>query len=123
MKRNTVDLGDVIGMVIATTYTVLIYISNTPTGTPAQADFVSFFTWIMLGMALIICSFDDKTILRVAGRYHMVRSVFVTNMLVQIVLLAITGHFVLFMVRLLAESCVHVRKRVALDRNPTANRG
>lgn len=113
------DIGRVLGAAISTIYTGLIYISNTPTGTKAQADFVAYYTLFAFVMGLLICFMTDDSVLARKARTEEARiwsAIMTTNAVAQILLLAVTAHFFLLLMRLLAFVFVRGRIKLAEDR-------
>lgn len=111
MKKIKIEAADVLALIITTTYTWLIYVTGTPSGTEAQADFVRYYTVFVLALALFMLGVSDETIIKVGRRHHMVRAIRDVNLIVQIVLLMVTGHFWLTAMRALSVFIPYARRQ------------
>ena len=114
-----IDPGHYLGAAITTIYTVLIYVSNTPSGTPAQVSFVAWYSVVSFVMAVIMCFATDEVIIDRKARVKRSSAMsawFTSHALLQILLLAVTAHFWLMTCRLLAFLMIRARITLANER-------
>lgn len=121
MQKKNTDLGDWVALLISGLYTWMIYYSNTPLGTKAQADFVAYFTTAIFVLSIAFTTFEDSIILRSHYRHPMIKAFVQTNMIAQILLFVVTAHFWLFAMRVLSFAIMHVRVKVARERAEEAS--
>lgn len=87
----------------STWFTWLIYRSNTLAGTEAQADMVPWIVWILFLIALISLRMDNEFLIKLRPKTHWIKACADTNILAQGLLLTVTGHWLLLLVRVSAE--------------------
>jgi hypothetical protein len=101
-----------LAIAFSTWYTWLIYISNTLTGTEAQADLVLWITWGLFAISLNSVRMDEEFLVQLKHKSHWIKAGADINILAQVFLLVVTGHWVLAVVRGFAESLI----RFQIDR-------
>lgn len=87
----------------STWFTWLIYVSNTPAGTEAQADMVPWIVWILFLVALFSLRMDNEALIKFRPKTHWLKAGADINILAQGFLLLVTGHWLLALVRISAE--------------------
>ncbi len=87
----------------STWFTWLIYTSNTLAGTEAQADLVTWITWGLFAISLISIRMDNELLVQLGPKTHMIKAGADINILAQVFLLLVTGHWLLALVRAASE--------------------
>jgi len=87
----------------STWFTWLIYVSNTPAGTEAQADMVPWIVWILFLIALLSLCMDNESLIKLGPKTHWLKAGADINTLAQVFLLTVTGHWLLALVRAFSE--------------------
>lgn len=95
-----------IAVAFSTWYTWLIYTANTWYGTESQADLVAWITWGLFILSLISYRLDSDTLVKLQHKSHWIAACANVNVLAQIFLLVVTGHWVLAFVRGISETIV-----------------
>ncbi len=95
-----------LAIAFSTWYTWLIYTSNTLAGTETQADLVTWITWGLFAISLNSIRMDDEFLIQLQHKSHWIKAGADINILAQVVLLVLTGHWVLAIVRGFAESLI-----------------
>lgn len=101
-----------LAIAFSTWYTWLIYTSNTLTGTEAQADLVLWITWGLFAISLNSVRMDEEFLVQLKHKSHWIKAGADINILAQVFLLVVTGHWVLAVVRGFAETLI----RFQIDR-------
>ena len=92
-----------IAVAFATWFTWLIYTSNTLAGTEAQADLVIWITWGLFGISLVSLLMENRLIIQFGPKTHLLKAGADINVLAQVFLLVVTGHWFLAWVRATSE--------------------
>jgi len=92
-----------IAVAFSSWYTWLIYAANTPAGTEAQADLVSWIAHLFLLVALSMFSLKDSFLVHLSPKNHVLKAGGDINILLQVFLLVVTNHWWLAFVRAAAE--------------------
>ena len=87
----------------STWYTWLIYTSNTLAGTEAQVDLVTWITWGLFAISLNSIRMDNVFLVQLGPKTHLIKAGADINILAQVVLLVVTGHWLLALVRAASE--------------------
>jgi hypothetical protein len=116
-KKNQTTLSDYLALAINSIYTYHIYVSNTPEGTGAQADFVTWFTLLGLVFA-IFCSMalTDATILAADSRVGASRYIGRMFFVVQVLMFALFAQFWLMTMRIIGVALLWSRTKQARER-------
>ncbi len=107
-----------IAVAISTWFTWLIYISNTLNGTEAQADLVTWICYIFLLVSIISFRIEDELLVQFRPKTHWLKAGADINILAQVVLLIVTGHWWLAFVRGISEFIVRGKCNLAHYRLP-----
>lgn len=92
-----------LAIAFSTWYTWLIYVSNTPAGTESQADLVPWITWGLFIIALNSIRMADEFLIQLAPKTHLIKAGADINILAQVFLLTVSGHWLLALVRAASE--------------------
>ena len=92
-----------ISVAVSSWYTWLIYISNTPLGSEAQSDLVAWISHLALLVAVSMFWMERDFLAQLKPKGHMIKACGDVNILAQIFLLVVTGHWWLAAVRAAAE--------------------
>lgn len=92
-----------IAVAFSTWFTWLIYTSNTLAGTEAQADLVTWITWGLFAVSLSSMRMADEFLIQLGPKTHLIKAGADINILAQVLLLAVTGHWFLALVRAASE--------------------
>lgn len=87
----------------STWFTWLIYISGTNQGTEAQADMVPWIVWVLFVIALNSLRMDNEFLIQLGPKTHWIKAGADINILAQVLLLVVTGHWFLALVRATSE--------------------
>ena len=87
----------------STWFTWLIYISGTNQGTEAQADMVPWIVWVLFVIALNSLRMDNEFLIQLGPKTHWIKAGADINILAQVLLLVVTGHWFLALVRAASE--------------------
>ncbi len=87
----------------STWFTWLIYVSGTYYGTEAQADMVPWIVWILFLVALNSLRMDNEFLIKLRPKTHWLKAGADINILAQVLLLTVTGHWLLALVRAFSE--------------------
>ncbi len=87
----------------STWFTWLIYISQTHHGTEAQADMVPWIVWILFAVSLNSFRMDDFFLVQLRPKSHWLKAGADINILAQVFLLVVTGHWLLAAARGVSE--------------------
>lgn len=101
-----------LAIVFSTWYTWLIYTSNTSAGTEAQADLVPWITWGLFAISLNSFRMDDDFLVQLQHKTHWIKAGADINIIAQVFLLVVTGHWLLAFVRGCSETII----RFQIDR-------
>lgn len=95
-----------LAIAFSTWYTWLIYVSNTPAGTEAQADLVPWITWGLFAISLNSIRMDDEFLVHLPAKTHWIKAGADINIVAQVFLLVVTGHWILALVRGFSETLI-----------------
>lgn len=87
----------------STWFTWLIYISGTHQGTEAQADMVPWIVWVLFVIALNSLRMTNEFLIQLGPKTHWIKAGADINILAQVLLLVVTGHWFLALVRAASE--------------------
>lgn len=95
-----------LAIAFSTWYTWLIYTSNTLAGTEAQVDLVAWITWGLFAISLSSLRMEDEFLVQIQHKSHWIKAGADLNIVSQVFLLVVTGHWLLALVRGLAETLI-----------------
>jgi hypothetical protein len=95
-----------LAIAFSTWYTWLIYVSNTSAGTEAQADLVPWITWGLFAISLNSLRMDDEFLVHLPPKTHWIKAGADINIVAQVFLLVVTGHWILALVRGFSEALI-----------------
>lgn len=90
----------------STWYTWLIYTSNTLAGTETQVDLVTWITWGLFAISLSSIRMTDEFLVQLGPKTHWIKACADINILAQVFLLLVTGHWLLALVRAASETLI-----------------
>lgn len=93
-------------IVFSTWFTWLIYTSNTLAGTEAQVDLVTWITWGLFIISLYSYRMDDDLLAKLQHKSHWIKAGSDCNVVSQVFLLVVTGHWGLALVRGISETII-----------------
>ena len=88
-----------LAIAFSTWYTWLIYVSNSPAGTESQVDLVPWITWGLFAISLNSVRMDDEFLIQLQHKTHWIKAGADINIIAQVFLLVVTGHWLLALVR------------------------
>lgn len=92
-----------LAVAFSTWFTWIIYLSEVPQGTEVHEDLVVWITWFLLLVSLTSFYMDDLFLAQLKPKSHWLKAGADINILAQIFLLVVTGHWQLGAVRALSE--------------------
>lgn len=95
-----------LAVAFSTWFTWLIYTSNTLAGTEAQVDLVIWITWGLCAISVLSLLIKNEAMVQFGPKTHMLKAGADINILAQIFLLVVTGHWLLAWVRATSEILV-----------------
>jgi len=102
-----------LAVAFSTWFTWLIYTSNTLAGTEAQVDLVVWITWGLCAISVLSLLIKNEAMVQFGPKTHMLKAGADINILAQIVLLIVTGHWFLAWVRATSEVLVRGKYKYA----------
>jgi hypothetical protein len=84
----------------------LVHLVDLHCETESQADLVAWITWGLFILSLISYRLDSDTLVKLQHKSHWIAACANVNVLAQIFLLVVTGHWVLAFVRGISETIV-----------------
>lgn len=92
-----------IAIALSCWFTWLIFITNTHHGSEGQADLVTWIVWLLFLVSLNSFRMEDEFLVQIRPKTHMLKAWADVNILAQVFMLTVTGHWTLAAVRGLAE--------------------
>lgn len=102
-----------LAVAFSTWFTWLIYTSNTLAGTEAQVDLVIWITWGFCAISLFSLLISNEAMVQFGPKTHLLKAGADINILAQIFLLVVTGHWFLAWVRATSEVLVRGKYKYA----------